>query len=1205
MTACTPPNAAQIVSSLRTIVQSSGAHSLPGCSIKFDNFLPVLRRAQSRGYVKDVETDYVVDGLINGFTLGVDINAMRKLGTRVFKNYPTAYKAHSAVSKAILKRVEQSKTVRLGPAKDSLSVLSAEHDALVVFPMGAVLKPNQPEDTPEAELEWRPTSDHSRTLLNLVTSLGILAHSLNTYKQVEWLLKSGYFMSVSDVESAFLLLPLHPDIWLFMLFRWSYAEAAAEQDLFMHVFADFGAKGTPGTFQLFMVRVVVQMARSEMVLTLPMVIYVDDAGLIDDEQARCDTEMTEFQDWSWEVCGVPWKVSKDRHAAIPQYYIGFWWDSHTLTRTLDASKLARYLDVLAHAGASHKLTLHDRQSLAGKCQRAIMTMPPGAACLLVNCFNNMSRLSLPWQTARTTKAERDDYKFVHALLTYNAGCGYYSYDGFAEGPTVLSDASKSRSYTGGGYVESTGFYDFFRYGTSAARKPIDFLEGDTVLEACRERCRMWKGCIVPFGIDNQSFQKSAKKGRSKAHRLNTLLKELFVLQIQHGFVLNTFWISTDDNYLADHISRDREVAFLAALPSAEFLSVPLSECMRHPGAGRVKHLSSDDDPGMAALRQLLATYASNNMLDGPSRGVGVGGDAQLLSIPYEFTTIYDGLPPELFASVDEIMDNRLAVSSRSKVMTGFNNWRSHCESLGWEPLVETGDKRRGGRMVSWVVKMKDDTDLVFSSISTYVWGMRTWQVLQHQADPAFGVMHWREFMQGIAVFTAVPGEPRRMFPLEDLTQILESLDPEKFEDAQFGLLLLVLLFTFSRTECPCPKSWEGRDTFDHNRHWEVCDFKLVKVEGSWVLYVRFKGVKQDKRLERPSIRGSHDMPFEDESTGVGHDWVPIGDIPGDPTFSISFWYMAFVRTLGRTRKGDEPMFLARDQRREYTYPCLMSDLHARQEHLGLDTRNTPHGLRVLGYNLSKSSNGEDLTVAHGGWMSSAHDRYERFPLSQQLSIPANMLRRQSVFDGRGSRAISRVNAPRQSHDLPVVDLDNDAESPDVEGGPEPVDSGSGLLPPGYETRRHETPTGRVYETYHGPGDVQARSRVAAWREHSARVASQLREDVPVVFDVSSPVPAGAPSAGLSGSESTSARRSERLTDTLRRLRLQRESGTPAPDTDGAEGIGPKALPFGASVEQVEMESTQCGNPLCIVKSRNGDHPGLCVFPPTSSRLRCN
>jgi len=116
--------------------------------------------------------------------------------------------------------------------------------------------------------------------------------------------------------------------------------------------------------------------------------------------------------------------------------------------------------------------------------------------------------------------------------------------------------------------------------------------------------------------------------------------------------LYTFWISTDDNYLADHISRDREVAFLTALPCSDFLSVPLSECKRHPEAGRVKHLSSDDDPGMAALRQLLATYASNNLLDGPNRGVGVGGDAQLLSISYEFTTIYDGLPPELSASVE-------------------------------------------------------------------------------------------------------------------------------------------------------------------------------------------------------------------------------------------------------------------------------------------------------------------------------------------------------------------------------------------------------------------------------------------------------------------------------------------------------------------------------------------------------------------------
>ena len=101
------------------------------------------------------------------------------------------------------------------------------------------------------------------------------------------------------------------------------------------------------------------------------------------------------------------------------------------------------------------------------------------------------------------------------------------------------------------------------------------------------------------------------------------------------------------------------------------------------------------------------------------------------------------------------------------MMSGFNRWCAFCETQGWSPFLRTGDKRRGGRLIAWVLQMKRDTELVFASISTYVWGVRTWHVLQHQADPCFGVMHWREFMSGIAVLTAVPGEPRKMFPLDN------------------------------------------------------------------------------------------------------------------------------------------------------------------------------------------------------------------------------------------------------------------------------------------------------------------------------------------------------------------------------------------------------------------------------------------------------
>ena len=47
---------------------------------------------------------------------------------------------------------------------------------------------------------------------------------------------------------------------------------------YVHLFGDFGTRGLPGTFKIFFVDVVVQMARSELVLTLPLAIYVDDSA---------------------------------------------------------------------------------------------------------------------------------------------------------------------------------------------------------------------------------------------------------------------------------------------------------------------------------------------------------------------------------------------------------------------------------------------------------------------------------------------------------------------------------------------------------------------------------------------------------------------------------------------------------------------------------------------------------------------------------------------------------------------------------------------------------------------------------------------------------------------------------------------------------------------------------------------------------------
>ena len=71
-------------------------------------------------------------------------------------------------------------------------------------------------------------------------------------------------------------------------------------------------------------------------------------------------------------------------------------------------------------------------------------------------------LSLPWQSRRTTRAERLDFRCLRELLQRNLGRGFFSLDQFGEAPVVDTDASKSRAYTGGGYA--AGDTDSFATG---------------------------------------------------------------------------------------------------------------------------------------------------------------------------------------------------------------------------------------------------------------------------------------------------------------------------------------------------------------------------------------------------------------------------------------------------------------------------------------------------------------------------------------------------------------------------------------------------------------------------------------------------------------------------------------------------------------------------------------------------------------------
>jgi hypothetical protein len=376
------------------------------------------------------------------------------------------------------------------------------------------------------------------------------------------------------------------------------------------------------------------------------------------------------------------------------------------------------------------------------------------------------------------------------------------------------------------------------------------------------------------------------------------------------------------------------------------------------------------------------------------------------------------------------MHNRLAPGSMVKVDIAFvRYWKPVAEANGWDEIIATDDPERGGKMATFVLSMLDNTELVADSIGTYVWALRWKMKLLHQADPVLGVMHWQDFMRSVRVRAHVPHEPRRAVPLRLILAILAAIDVTVHWEVQFGFLLVVMLFTFSRSECPCPKAFSGPHGWDVNKHWTVRDIVIRSVSGIYVLAVRFKSIKQDRRIERPEARGDHrlDVPQGEAAKG-GSDWSFVGDLPGH-ALSPFKWYRLLMSFYPGPRAETSPFFLSVDKTRPYTYPAAMSDFKKLLRRVSPDDVDYGlHGLRVEGWNLAAAVD-PDLAEAHGGWKPGNASRYSRFDLSSVFNLSKGMVAFHAV-PGDGVTAETAIDADARDPAVGVFNLRGETDEED-------------------------------------------------------------------------------------------------------------------------------------------------------------------------------
>lgn len=1092
-----------------------GAFALPGVSIAYDVFIPLLWRAVARGFVSHSHASFVHRGLRWGFDLG--FSPAKFPGKRFFNNYSSALEASSAVSSSLHARLEARKSYSLFPL-DSGSVrasLSSFLPAWCVFPLGAVPKPSEPG-------AFRPISDHSRTGFNDASEVEHLRHSLATVPAIARLLRAAFHMAVDDVDAAFPLLPLSPVLWPFFIFAWPLPGSPDEVWLHWHVCGDFGAKGLPGTFKVFFSDVVVGIARSEGALTLPVVVHVDDTALIGLSKAQVDGEASTFSTFL-ALLGILLKPSKHRSAARVQFVLGFWWDSVARTRALAHHKVLEYGAMLVEYASRRSLALRELQRIAGRMQRAVLTLPPGAACLLANVFALMKGLLRPGARRRVSRACADDFKLVADLLGLNHGRGYFAFDRLSVAAPVATDASKSARYVGGGYFSGCGRYSWWRYGTSASRRPIDVLEGDTVVKAACDLGDLWSNCRVPLFIDNQAFQMSARKGWSRAGRLSLLVRQLFFISLRCNCIFEFHWLSTHDNIFADALSRPNpHASFLALVSNMPHLSARGMVLRPMEGAGRTRGLSDEedvlgrssapscpcDDAGVAEVStaptaeppthvDLGPEFPSDVAGDGPpsesqrackvrkaifkatrirsvscpvcgsparwsctetgrsgtdrrcdaircpnsctnpacfcaihqyasqrvsaaSGGGGVSSSSPVFDSPcevgassssprrdeaiiympsnaaarapaagtiqYQRASIFVGLPSSaVMDSIDGILSDRLSPSSLASMKAALSHWSVVAARHMWPRVIVADDPLRGGKLATFVVYLVQETAIAASSIQNYVWAIRTWFKHQRQPDPVPGILEWDDFMRSVSVVAWVRSEPRKAVPLSLIRDALAIVNPGEFWEVQAALLMVMLFFTFSRSESPCPGAHSGPRAFDGNKHTQVCDVEVRSwvTQASRIPYVawRLKSIKQDPRMERPEAAGNQ-------------DWTYVGDATAP--FSIIKWLHLFWVCMPSTsdpRSPESPFFRDHLGQRALTYTQAVKDCRALWARVVSPEEAATyglHGLRVSAYNYARAHD-PSLAIAQGGWTSQAHTRYERFAMASVLALPSCMI----------------------------------------------------------------------------------------------------------------------------------------------------------------------------------------------------------------------
>lgn len=508
--------------------------------------------------LKDHPDPKFVSQLCQNLNFGVKIGFQGTRRSRFSKNLPTAIEKPDIVSSNLATEVALGRTA--GPF-DSPPFINFQ-----VSPIGLVPKKHSDKFRTIFHLSFPKSGISSINYSITKDDFGLQYITIDNAIAGIKSYGKGCFLAKTDIESAFRLIPVHPEDYELLGMFWN-------NKYYFDKVLPFGLRSAPFLFNQLSDAVEWVLIHKQ---HISFVCHILDDFLIIEPPSgsfpfdfKCRTSLTKMLN-SFKTFGIPIATKKTEGPSTVIEFMGIILDSGRMEARLPRDKVERILTSLDSFAHKKSCTLKELQSLIGTLNFACKVIPPGRPFLqrMIYLTRNISK---PHHHIKLSAGFFKDLSMWQQFISSWNGASFFLSSSWENSDTLklYTDASGSLGY--GGIFQSKWFQGRWLPTQSLGRPGISIAwqEFFAIVVACFLWSDHFANKQIILFCDNESVVNIINSKRSAIPRIMDLLRFFTLITLRFNMYVRAKHIEGTKNLIADSLSRFQMDRFHSLVPQAD------------------------------------------------------------------------------------------------------------------------------------------------------------------------------------------------------------------------------------------------------------------------------------------------------------------------------------------------------------------------------------------------------------------------------------------------------------------------------------------------------------------------------------------------------------------------------------------------------------------------------------------------------------